>query len=1165
MTITRTVLAGLLGCSMLAGCDSDDKKDAEGAGSSTFASDVDALKQDNAKLNAKVGELQAAAAGTATVSVTVGQLQSDLQKITTDLATLQAKASAGETEGGALAGEFKLLQERFDALTTALSSLDKSSATKQQLDMLTTGLAGVKSTLGADIAALEKKAATKEQLDKLASDLAALKTSLTTLSDLQQADHKLTVSATASKISTIDFPAASDRLKATDAARQSFAALLPRLNQTMKDIAAVQAMSSLSADDKAKIADFAKQAASINDDFKTSLAEFDKGTSDARLLTEKVSAALGSGDKETAAKLSAELEALPKTLETLAKKIADTTATLDKRLAPYSGPWEESLEFLRPRSDAPLTKYVNLFIGTSKTDTGGGHSGNVNPGAQTPFGMVSFGPDTRGSGDGWGYGSGGYYYGDSSIQFFSLTHLNGPGCRGQGTVAMLPAESATQSLSSGLSYSHNNESAEPGYYKVKFDNNITVETAATTRTGMMRVTYANATKAYFILNSLLNNSNKSSGVPKDQAGLKVDVDARTISGNAVASKFCDGTWNQPVYFYATFDKPLTSGTADAGSDVATLQFALSDTDKTVQIKIGVSSVSIENAKANLLGDAAKNLKGENTAWSFDDMRKQALDMWNKRLNTIQIDLAKPGEADRLASADLKQAAINNLTKFYTTLYRVFSGPTVYSDLNGDYRSMKQADLKAASGSLPAREVENVSKYRFKIDGKDAGYTTHYSGFSMWDTYRSAAQLVALIAPDEASDMMQSLVADAQQCGAFPHWVDGSEDTIPMQGDHGLNVVAGSYVFGAKKFDTETARKYVIQSTFDPKSACNDKLSVGRNADKPALPDWLQYGYIPTDAVADWKESSATVEMVTSDRSAASFLSRLPTASTDKDQISQLYARSKNWSNIFDTTAGQLKLRAKNKAGVWEDGVFHEGTEPHYIWAFAHDWASLMDKLGGKQAALTRLHSLFALDKANPFGKEPEGGQLNASESGTTYYIGNEPSFQTPWAYNWAGAPKYAQYIIPTIMRKNFSLAAGGLPGNDDMGATSAWYVLATLGLYPVIPSEPGLAVSTPQFKGISMWLGNGKKLRISTDRPAMLGHAAPVAEDARYIKEMKLNGATYQGTWLPLDKIKDGGKLNFDLSTTPTEWGAEWTPPSGPAGDYSKPTANPLPGVQLIQ
>lgn len=146
------------------------------------------------------------------------------------------------------------------------------------------------------------------------------------------------------------------------------------------------------------------------------------------------------------------------------------------------------------------------------------------------------------------------------------------------------------------------------------------------------------------------------------------------------------------------------------------------------------------------------------------------------------------------------------------------------------------------------------------------------------------------------------------------------------------------------------------------------------------------------------------------------------------------------------------------------------------------------------------------------------------------------------------------------MNKNFSTTAGGLPGNDDMGATSAWYIWAALGLYPVIPSEGGLAVSTPQFDGMTLWLGNGKKLRLETDKQALL-------DNVRYINEMKLNGTTYPGSWLPLDKIKNGGTLKYTLSATPTEWGAgdDLTPPSGPDADYSKPTAKPLPAVQLIQ
>ena len=221
----------------------------------------------------------------------------------------------------------------------------------------------------------------------------------------------------------------------------------------------------------------------------------------------------------------------------------------------------------------------------------------------------------------------------------------------------------------------------------------------------------------------------------------------------------------------------------------------------MQLKVGISSVSAANAKLNL--------EAENNGWSFDAIKTRSSKDWNSRLNTIQVDLAKPGEVEKLPSAQ-QDAAKTNLKKFYTAFYRVYGGPTVYSDVNGDYRSMKQADLKQAD--IPTRATVNVSNYKFKLDGKDAGYKTHYSGFSMWDTYRSQAQLVALIAPDEATEMMQSLVADAQQCGAIPHWVDGSEDTTPMQGDHGLNVIAGSYMFGAKNFDLESARKFIKQST-----------------------------------------------------------------------------------------------------------------------------------------------------------------------------------------------------------------------------------------------------------------------------------------------------------------------------------------------------------------
>jgi predicted alpha-1,2-mannosidase len=1106
MSIRRTLVFTLLSCTALAGCDgSDDKPTAAGSTFGTVNTEpsvpAGASKADLAALR------QENAAGLTSVTVE-------------HRAKLDAQAGELDSLKQANASALTSLQTKFDS---ELDALKRDSA-----------------------AALAAGSAT-------AAALAETQKSLQTLQVRADTDHKKALALTLWKMSSLDVPAIAEKLPTAQANRATLATMQTGIDKLFVDATSLQATPGLPADTQAKLPALIEQADALTADYAAAATSDDiaRVFTDTDALLKDLAAA--ANDPEASAELGDRVAAAPPALDRVTGELTGDITKFANRLTSLN----DSLELLRPRTDLPLTLFVNAFVGTSDSDSGGGHAGNVNPGAQTPFGMVSFGPDTNGSGSAYGSGSGGYYYDDSTIQFFDLTHLNGPGCRGQGAVAMLPSDAATTSLSNGLAYSHKNETAEPGYYKVKFDNGITTEVTATTRTGMMRLTYADAAKAFLIVNTRLNNggSKRSGGVDSSFVDIKIGSDGKSISGNSVASPFCDGTWTQPVYFHATFDKPLKSvNPLDAAGDIATLQFDVTAADPTVQFRVGISSVSTANAKLNL--------DTENAQLSFDEIRKQSSDTWNRRLNTIQLDLAKPGEIDKLETQKQKTAATDNLKKFYTAFYRVYSGPTVYSDVNGDYRSMKQVDLKAAGGSLPQRGTENVANYKFKVDGADAGYKTHYSGFSMWDTYRSGAQLVALVAPEEASDMMQSLVADAQQCGAFPHWVDGSEDTIPMQGDHALNVVAGSYAFGATKFDLAKARDFVRQSVFDPTSRCNDKLSVGRNSNLPGLPGYLKLGYIASDATPRWDAGSATVEMITSDRSAAAFLSRLPTAAEDKDDIEKLAARARNWTNIFDDSPAQMTLRAKNNAGAWKTAYFHEGTEPHYIWAFAHDWTALVDKLGGKAAAIARLNALFTLDNSNPFkGAEPTGPNLNSGQGGSTFYIGNEPSFQTPWAYNWAGAPKYGQYVIPLIMRKNFSLGPGGLPGNDDMGATSGWYVLAALGLYPVIPSEPGLAVSTPQFSGMTLWLGNGKKLRIASDRQAML-------DDVRYISEMKLNDATYQGSWLPLEKIKEGGVLRYTLSAEPTEWGAgdALTPPSGPLADYSKATASPLArAVQLIQ
>lgn len=327
------------------------------------------------------------------------------------------------------------------------------------------------------------------------------------------------------------------------------------------------------------------------------------------------------------------------------------------------------------RVDIPgLTRFVNTFIGTEMTESGGGHSGNNNPGAQTPFGMVSFGPDNAGTGM-YGRGVNGYAYQEKDIQFFTMTHLNGPGCRGQGAVPIMPRlnldEKAQKFKLVNGAHDMSAEMASPGYYKVTTTDEITSELTATTRTGMARFTYPENKVASLIIDARKSNSLKvldaTQTVTDTSAAL--DIANSTVSGQVKLGRFCDTTpWVQPIFFFAQFDQPLKAESTVVAGAKAKLLFDFKGTNRTVQMKVGISSVSIANAK--------ENLEHENPGWSFDDTRNKTSENWNTRLNTIQLDLAKPGAIDAIPDADKKKKAGQSLTQFYSALYRVMGGPTV---------------------------------------------------------------------------------------------------------------------------------------------------------------------------------------------------------------------------------------------------------------------------------------------------------------------------------------------------------------------------------------------------------------------------------------------------------------------------------------------------------
>lgn len=802
------------------------------------------------------------------------------------------------------------------------------------------------------------------------------------------------------------------------------------------------------------------------------------------------------------------------------------------------------------RATLPLTQYVDPVIGGAVPRTSG-YAANINPGAKVPFGFTHFGPDMPRTNFN---GSGGYLTKadptSERVNFFSLTHLNGVGCPGQGTVGMMPASAPTPVSTPdgrplGVRFATASEKAAPGYYSVTLDNGVKVELTATERTGMARFTYPGEDAGYFSLDTRLNgNSNAPWTAGRIQAknvSLTVGDDGRTLTGRSVAPAFCTpyGTpYNSPVYFYAELDKPLRAqsgaGTVNTVQDgAALLQYDLTAADPTLTMRVGISAVSVANARLNL--------QAENARSSFDRVRAAADRKWNERLNAIQIDRA----ANPRALSPVQRDA---LVKFYSALYRVFVGPTIYSDVNGDFRSMQGSrpvpSTVDVAGAVDERPVANVRDYTWqRPDGRTGRYTTHYTGFSMWDTYRSEAQLLALLAPRESAEMMQSLVVDAQQCGAFPHWVDASDDSTPMSGDNALPVIAGTYQFGVRDYDLVTAARLVKQSAFDPTSACNGNRSF------PGLTDYLQAGYYPDT-------SSPNIERYNSDRAAAAFLDTLPrsvranpkVAISDAD-IAGLYDRAGWWRTILDPGTKAIAARkaptTPGTPGEWTTGWFHESTEPNYFWSFGYAWTDLIDATGGKAAAVERLNALFSVDTA--LTKVPTAAQLNGGQDSQGFYIGNEMGFPAPWAYNWAGAPASTQYVVQQIMNQTFSTGRDGLPGNDDMGATSSWYVFAALGMFPTVASAPGLSLSTPQFPRLTMWTG---------DRPVRITTSADAA-GAPFIRSLTVNGRAHPGSWLPLRTIRYGAWLNFGLGAAPSQWAAaeELTPPSGADADYTRMTA----------
>jgi predicted alpha-1,2-mannosidase len=707
-----------------------------------------------------------------------------------------------------------------------------------------------------------------------------------------------------------------------------------------------------------------------------------------------------------------------------------------------------------------LTRFVDPFIGTGPAPSASYgqefDGGDVFPGAAYPSGMLSWSPDTLEHKQ-----PGGYFYPDRTIKGLSLTHFSGRGCTVYQDVPIMPINgtigASPRVQPPVATFSHANESAEPGRYSVSLDNGIHVELSVTTRTGLGAVTFAPGQS-----NGTLVVDAAGSVNDVFDSYVVIDPQRQLLTGFVVSQVGC-GLDRYTLYFAIAFDQPLasygtwtddkldaTSTTARAPHSGAYLTF---DTPM-VRVKPAISYVSVENALSNL--DA------ENPGWDFDAVRATARSAWNDTLGRIQVS----GGSDK------------NLRIFYTALYHSFFHPSVFNDANGEYIGFDDQLHRVAGGHV------------------------HYHNIPGWDQYRSLIQLRAILAPEQTSDIIQSLVDDALQGGGgMPRWEQANRNSAGMVGDSPGVYVANAYAFGARDFDTSTALR-----ALDAGASIPGTLSGGHPV-REWLEPWLALGYVPD-------QPSITLEYATDDFGIAQFAAALG----DTEQRDRYLRRSTNWANTFNPATGYVESR--DSAGRFPNADhshaccgFVEGNAAQYTWMVPFDYAGLFMRLGGTGSALARLDDFFA--------------ELNAGQNRPHAWIGNEPSLNAPWAYNFAGVPSRTQAVVRRIQLELFDATPGGLPGNDDGGTTSAWYVLSALGLYPAVPGIGGMSIGSPLFEDAVVHLTNGRDVHI-------IGHGAAVG--APYVRDLSLDGVLYDTVWIDWNRLSSGATLEFGLGATATRW-----------------------------
>ncbi len=717
-----------------------------------------------------------------------------------------------------------------------------------------------------------------------------------------------------------------------------------------------------------------------------------------------------------------------------------------------------------------VTRFVNIAIGT------GGH-GHTYPGATMPFGMVQLSPDTYN--DGWDWCSG-YHYSDSSIMGFSHTHLSGTGASDMLDVLLMPGTGPAKTIPGAREnpgegyrsrFSHSDEVATPGYYSVLLrDYGVRAELSATERAGIHKYTFPKSATSHFILDLTHLYGLAPGGV--EWSELKI-VNGDTIVGGRAVNRWAPG---REIYFAMKFSKPFNSSEivsedkkvdasareAKSNSLKAIVHYQTSE-GEVIYVKTGISGVSVDGA--------IKNLEAEIPDWNFDRVRQAAHEAWRKELSRITIETSNQRHREI----------------FYTSLYHMMVAPTLFDDVDGQYRGM---------------------------DGKVHRLPTglhNYSTFSLWDTYRAAHPFYTIALAERVPDFVNCLIRMAQESPAgMPIWPLQGKETFCMTGYHSSSVIAEASAKGFKGIDFSQAYPMMRKRAMDD--------------DYRGLAYYRKLGYIPCDK--EEESCSKTMEYVYDDWAVAHIAGAVGAIGDQK----LLLERSRNYRNLFDSKVGFIRPRLEN--GEWTDPFdpvemghskrwrdYTESNPWETTFAIQHDPKGYMELFGGPKAFVEKLDSLFSQSTQLPPDAPPDIAGMVGQ-----YAHGNEPCHHIAYLYAYAGVPHKTQARVRSLLEMEYDNQPNGLAGNEDCGQMSAWYVMSAMGFYAVDPVSGNYVFGTPLFDRVVVDLGRGSKLVVEAKRSS---------PSDQYIQSITFNGKAHDKIWFRHSDIANGATIVFQLGGEP--------------------------------